>query len=93
MSLFVLLLTFFSFGFCADSYNHFKESGGKSSDSSLSSIHGYRRFNDDHIIGGGSGGLNSTLIGSGGGGGSANDSLRVGSLQKHRSRKEGSGGR
>ncbi|XP_037944556.1 uncharacterized protein LOC119677329 [Teleopsis dalmanni] len=49
-----------------DSCNHYKESG-KSSDSSLSSLHGYRRIND----------------------GTANESLRLGSLQKHRGRKEG----
>ncbi|KAI8129591.1 hypothetical protein FF38_12916 [Lucilia cuprina] len=67
-----------------DSYNHFKESG-KSSDSSLSSIHGYRRFNDDHISSGVSGGVGSGMVGG------TNESLRVGSLQKHRSRKEGSG--
>ncbi|XP_059217865.1 uncharacterized protein LOC106086047 isoform X2 [Stomoxys calcitrans] len=63
-----------------DSYNHFKESG-KSSDSSLSSMHGYHRFNDDHIPGGGSPA----------GMASPSESLRMGSLQKHRSRKEGSG--
>ncbi|XP_018803362.1 PREDICTED: uncharacterized protein LOC108977862 isoform X2 [Bactrocera latifrons] len=50
-----------------DSTNHYKESG-KSSDSSLSSIHGYRRFNDA----------------------GAGESLRLGSLQKQRTRKEGS---
>uniref|UniRef100_A0A1I8MH79 Rho GTPase-activating protein 39 n=1 Tax=Musca domestica TaxID=7370 RepID=A0A1I8MH79_MUSDO len=68
-----------------DSYNHFKESG-KSSDSSLSSMqssmHGYRRFNDDQMTGGG---------GSPAGMASPSESLRIGSLQKHRSRKEGSG--
>ncbi|XP_065355132.1 uncharacterized protein RhoGAP93B isoform X2 [Calliphora vicina] len=73
-----------------DSYNHVRESG-KSSDSSLSSIHGYRRFNDDHI-GGGGGGLNSSGMVGGGGVVGTNESLRVGSLQKHRSRKEGSSG-
>ncbi|KAH8338971.1 hypothetical protein KR074_012325, partial [Drosophila pseudoananassae] len=49
-----------------ESCNHYKESG-KSSDSSLSSAHGYRRFND----------------GSGGGGGGTPDNLRLSSLQKH----------
>ncbi|KAL9890875.1 myTH4 and RhoGAP_KIAA1688 domain-containing protein RhoGAP93B isoform 2-T2 [Glossina fuscipes fuscipes] len=61
-----------------DSCNHYKESG-KSSDSSLSSIHGYRRFNDELI-----GGNNVATVQ-----GPNNESLRLGSLQKHRSRKEG----
>ncbi|KAH8383023.1 hypothetical protein KR009_006309, partial [Drosophila setifemur] len=50
-----------------DSCNHYKESG-KSSDSSLSSAHGYRRFND---AGGGAPGSGHA------------DNLRLGSLQKH----------
>ncbi|XP_030374163.1 filaggrin [Scaptodrosophila lebanonensis] len=49
-----------------DSSNHYKESG-KSSDSSLSSVHGYRRFNDGS---------------NGGGGGASTEGIRLGSLQK-----------
>lgn len=45
-------------------------------------MHGYRRFNDDQMTGGG---------GSPAGMASPSESLRIGSLQKHRSRKEGSG--
>lgn len=49
----------------ADSCNHYKESS-KSSDSSLSSAQGYRRFNDA----------------ANGGAAAANEGLRLGSLQK-----------
>ncbi|XP_022209823.2 hornerin [Drosophila obscura] len=55
-----------------DSCNHYKESG-KSSDSSLSSAHGYRRFND---AGNGIGGVPAAAPGHA-------ESLRLGSLQKH----------
>lgn len=50
----------------ADSCNHYKESS-KSSDSSLSSAQGYRRFND---------------AANGGAGAGPNEGLRLGSLQK-----------
>ncbi|XP_053969939.1 filaggrin-2 isoform X1 [Anastrepha ludens] len=50
-----------------DSSNHYKESG-KSSDSSLSSMHGYRRFNEAGV----------------------GENLLLSSLQKQRTRKEGS---
>ncbi|XP_002138094.2 hornerin [Drosophila pseudoobscura] len=56
-----------------DSRNHCKESG-KSSDSSLSSAHGYRRFNDaGNGIGGGGGVPAPGHV----------EGLRLGSLQKH----------
>ncbi|EDW84548.2 uncharacterized protein Dwil_GK13079 [Drosophila willistoni] len=60
-----------------DSCNHYKESG-KSSDSSLSSAHGYRRFNDA-----GNGGIGGTGAGAGA------DGMRLGSLQKQQQQRGG----